>query len=299
MSVKAEFIEKIRATPDGISGFLTKPIPALEDIAMPTDVDSSILAQGKFCVNVNKIALQFVGLTLVELILRVGQHSNVAEALLFAGLEYLQASNAQQDFVILEPADGQAYTPGNVRLRAKAKNGTLTQVAVEVGSKAVALDNTDGVFEGFVALETVGDYTATFSALFDDQATKTASVSFTLAEAAADDPPDEQPQPPGGTDTAALQALTTKIYDLISIIIRNPIMSANNSEALKNAFTDLCNVAINLKGNSKTINTARNDFTQTWALFIEAWQMGRTSDMEYALANIKTIVATVVAATVK
>lgn len=107
-----------------------------------------------------------------------------------------------------------------MRFQAQAKNGSLTQCAVECGTKTLSLDNTDGVFEGFLTLEE-GEYSATFSGIFDGSETpKTASVSFVITANEAD-----KPEPPGGKDKTALQNAKDKfnatLDDLLYAIAGN------------------------------------------------------------------------------
>ena len=241
MAVKADFITALRTTPEGIQGFLTTPIPTLTAISDPADVDAAILAQGILSANINKILQTFEGLTPIELILRVGQHSNVTEAMLFAGLEYIQdaaGANAQHDFTIVDPTDGQAYTPGNLRVQVAGKNGTLQQVAAEIAGHApTALDmDAQGTFWGFLRVEELGAATVTCTALFTDGSTDSRSVTVTIAEVVADPQPGQtQPNDSAGGDLNAFQA-AKKVFD--NAVAKYLRFVANNWGAVEDTFND-------------------------------------------------------------
>lgn len=198
MPVKADFIATIRKTPEGISDFLTTPIPAAPSMSTPADVDAAIIANGIAAKFMLDLFAPYAGLTPIELLLRIGQHNNVLEAGLLAGLEYRTGATgdtAQHGFEVVEPAEGQAYTPGNLRVQVQPRNGDVQQVAVETtGAAPVALDReADGSFWGFLRLEEVGDYLLTFAALFSDETTQTATVTVTIAEVVADPAPGQTP----------------------------------------------------------------------------------------------------------
>lgn len=198
-NVKNAFIAQLRETPEGIQNFLNKALPTPPNISLPNDVDSAIIATGVLAKYLLDLFAVFAGLTPIELLLRLGQHSNVAEALLFAALQYLGASNAQNDAEILAPTEGKTYAPGNVLFRVQAKNGTLQSVLVNVWNKSLTLTNHQGVFEGTIALQTEGAYSATFHLTFKDADPQTATCAFTIA--AVGDP---EPELPGGKDKAAV-----------------------------------------------------------------------------------------------
>lgn len=207
MSVKTDFIQDFRATPEGIATFLETEIPTLAAISTPVDVDAAIIAQGVLAMNLNLILKAFEGLTPIELILRIGQHNSVLESAMLAGLEYLEGDteNAQTDFEILEPSAGTTYLPGNVRFNVRVNNGHIVQMAVEIGELApIALDSDDGnAFYGYAHIEDVGSYTATVTALFDNDATQTGTVSFVLATST--EPPTPEPAAPDGEDLWTLE----------------------------------------------------------------------------------------------
>jgi hypothetical protein len=117
---------------------------------------------------------------------------------MLASLEYKTDTDAQIELEIMNPSDGQSYQPGEVHIQARAKNGTLTQCAVEIGEMTpFTLDDTDGVFEGYVTLEELGDYPITVTGLFSNEETATAAVTITITD-------DEDAEPPEDKDLKAV-----------------------------------------------------------------------------------------------
>lgn len=195
--LKQQFIEAVRLTPDGIQDFLETPIPTAPTIGTPADVDAAIIANGVAAKYILDLFNAYAGYTPIEGILRIGQHNSVLESAMIAGLEYITETEEQNDIEILAPESGTTLKPGDVLLSAQAKNGTLIQCAVEIeGQAPISLADTDGVFEGTITIEEPGDYTATFTGLFEKEKTATASTTFTI-----DDEGDE----PGGNNKKALQ----------------------------------------------------------------------------------------------
>lgn len=190
MSVKADFLEAIRKTPDGIDGFLATAIPTLTATTLPTDTDSAILVQGILAHNLNTILCLYSGLTPIELLLRIGQHSNVSEAILLSGLEFIGDSQAQKEFTIKEPVEDYEYAPGDIRVIVKAKTKPLTVKASTDNpetpeTQITDLKSTDGeMFYGYIRLDSNGDYTTVVTVTFDDndQTTKTAPVHFSVTD---------------------------------------------------------------------------------------------------------------------
>jgi hypothetical protein len=196
-NIKTTFIEALRTTPEGILDFLATPIPTPPTVATPADVDAAIIANGICAQYILDLFQPFAGLTPIELMLRIGQHNNVLEAGLLAGLEYIGETETQQDLEIIAPQSGASLLPGKVRCKAQAKNGTLKRCGVMIGSTGVENNTPDGLFECEISLETEGEYTATFTGIFGEKnVPQTATVSFTIAAVATD--------PPGGKDQSAL-----------------------------------------------------------------------------------------------
>jgi hypothetical protein len=302
-NIKQTFVEALRATPDGITDFLTTPLPAAPSIAAPADVDAAIIANGIAAKFVLDLFQPFAGLTPIELLLRIGQHNSVLEAGLLAGLQYIGDSEAQQNFEILAPEEGIAYSPGEVRFEAQALNGTLTSIDLTIGAQTYALKSVEDVWRQYLNLD-IGDYAATFAATFKGQDTpQTIAVNFSIAAYDENDPPAEQPEPPGGKDKSALDAAFEKLKSAVG----NAVGTLNWTDILtfdipldildriRNAFTDLCNIAIHLKGDAATITQAKTDFDTTWTNLETAISNLRPSDIELYLADIINLASTVYA----
>lgn len=227
MSVKSDFITSLRSTPTGIAGFTETAIPTLEEIAKPTDTDTATIAQGVLAYNLNQIFKTFEGLTLVELLLRIGQHSNVAEAMLLSGLEYIpdtESPDTQKDFTIQEPVNDKTYAQGDMRIVVEAKNGKLSTIIVTVSDPFLAsfevelsADETGTIFYGIARCEEIGEYTFDFSATFNDAAktTKTASLTITIAVES------EETTNPEGEDLGAFNASLEVLNKYYQDVIKN------------------------------------------------------------------------------
>ena len=194
MSIKSDFIEALRQTPDGIAEFLTTAIPAFEPTTLPTTVDEAIITQGILAHNFNTFFSLFEGLIPIEVMLRIGQHSNVAEVIALSGLEYIGIEQAQE-FEIVEPTDAKSYAPGDIRIVVKGK-GNISTVTVNVTSAqaeelgitpidvVLTPDDSGKLFVGYARCEEIVEYVFTATAEFNDDegTTDTASVTITIAE---------------------------------------------------------------------------------------------------------------------
>ena len=189
MSIKSDFIEALRQTPDGIAEFLTTAIPAFEPTTLPTTVDEAIITQGILAHNFNTFFSLFEGLIPIEVMLRIGQHSNVAEVIALSGLEYIGIEQAQE-FEIVEPTDAKSYAPGDIRIVVKGK-GNIVGVSFivtggEGGPAQIVLtpDESGKLFVGYARCEELVEYTFEATAEFNDDegTTDTASVTITISD---------------------------------------------------------------------------------------------------------------------
>jgi hypothetical protein len=178
---------------------------------MPATKDDAIIAQGVLAVFLLDVFRPFGGLTPVELLLRIGQHNSVTEAILFTALEYLSDSDAQKEFTILEPKDGKTYLPGDIRIAVSAKSSNIAFAIVTVSdayqtSFDITLEpnETGSVYYGYARCEEIGNYTFAFSVTFNDDAktTKTANVGIKI-DTAANTPDAANPE---GEDLTAFDA---------------------------------------------------------------------------------------------
>ena len=201
MSLKSDFITSLRSTPAGITGFTATVIPALEAFAKPTTVDEAAIAQGVLAYNLNQIFKSFEGLTIVELLLRIGQHSNVAEAMLLSGLEYDEESGGENTIEVQHPGADAIYLPGDLQIIVKEVNGAPKKVTAALEETAITLDGQEGFWVGTITLETAGEYTLQVNAEFDKGDPAAVDVKFSIS-----DDPEEEPEPAEGTDDDAVVA---------------------------------------------------------------------------------------------
>ena len=191
MSIKSDFIEALRQTPDGIAEFLTTAIPAFEPTTLPTTVDEAIITQGILAHNFNVFFSLFEGLIPIEVMLRIGQHSNVAEVIALSGLEYIGTEQAQE-FEIVEPTDAKSYAPGDIRIVVKGKGNIVGVSFIVTGGEGgpaqivgmLTPDESGKLFVGYARCEELVEYTFEATAEFNDDegTTDTASVTITIAE---------------------------------------------------------------------------------------------------------------------
>jgi hypothetical protein len=223
MSLKTDFTADLRAVPEGISDFLTTPIPSPPTISQPATVDNAIIVQGVLSYYILELFRPFSGLTPVELLLRIGQHNSVVEAMLLAGLEYLTDSDAQNDFKFILPEAGKTYAAGVFAVTCQVTNGAakrMTCVYNDGGEKRRDLPGDNGYFQGSISLMTPGEYTLAVTGDFTKKdsaeiTSSTKNVTFTVTESTDEEPPpdEEPPQPPGGKDTVAVEKVTAGTID--------------------------------------------------------------------------------------
>jgi hypothetical protein len=227
-ALKQEFIEAVRLLPDGIQEFLDAPLPEPPTISTPADVDAGIIASGVLSKYLLDVFAPFAGLTPVELLTRIGQHNSVLESAMLAGLEYIEGADpGESNLTIVEPQDGISYTPGEMRFTATVQNGMCVFMTLNLGGNDTKMIDKNGTWTQYINMS-VGDYTATFTATFEDNTTQSANANFTIAEYdpenPPDPPPDEPPSPPGGKDDQALERAREIVKKTYTELIK--IMSA-------------------------------------------------------------------------
>lgn len=289
-TLKQDFIEAIRLTPEGISAFLETPIPEAPTISTPADVDAAIIANGVAAKYILDLFNAYAGYTPIEGMLRIGQHNSVLESAMVAGLEYITETEEVNDLEILAPESGSTLKPGDVLLKAQAKNGTLIQCAVEIeGHAPISLDDTDGIFEGTITLEEPGEYTANFSGLFEKDKTATASTSITI---------DEDGDEPGGTDKKALQKalqlLTDSLFWILKNITRAPAATITTVKtAAQAAFATISGIISKLikPSQQSAWNTIQTTAQEAFGALSQAIEDGSQAAAAEAIAAIKNAAA--------
>lgn len=260
-ALKQNFIEAVRLTPEGIQEFLTTPIPDPPSITTPADVDAAIVANGIAAKYICDLLGAFAGLTPIELLLRIGQHNNVLESAMLAGLEYIEGADSDEnDIEVLEPQNGVSYTPGEMRFQAKAINGVCVGMTLALnGGDPIDMIEEDDAWTQYINME-IGEATTIFSAMFEDETTQTETISFTIAEYDPENPPDpplppeEQPKPPGGTSDDALQRAFERVRSAYRNVIKAVYedlggQSINELEYAVDVFLEVC------QGSSSFITT--------------------------------------------
>lgn len=108
MNAKTDFVTALQTLPDELKEYLSKTIPALQVIPLPTDEKTATVAQGILAYNINLILKQYEGLPLLPMLLRAGQLNPVFQGILLASLEYIDGSDkAKLD--VLTPERGAIY----------------------------------------------------------------------------------------------------------------------------------------------------------------------------------------------
>lgn len=172
MSLKEDFLGLIDEVPEGISD-KNYPIPTLPVIGWPEDEEAAIIAQGQLASNINVILKTFEGLTPVELLLRVGQRSNVMKGLLLACLEYLGSS--EFEFEVTAPIDGHVYAEDEqITFLVLITNGEFSSGLVTYDSEELTLKfvpGSEGFYKVVVSSLPVGSYHAVFkiTAIVDNE----------------------------------------------------------------------------------------------------------------------------------
>lgn len=105
MGLKEQFLESLKVLPADVGGFLEKKIPELEPTSKPATVDEAVMVQGILAHNLNCILSEFVGLSLLQVAFRVGQH-NTSLMGLFASMLHLPTS-LPVDILVVTPEEGQ------------------------------------------------------------------------------------------------------------------------------------------------------------------------------------------------
>lgn len=179
MSQKDQLIRSLQEDlPEaGLLPFVSVAIPALEDIDVPATTDDAIIAQGVLAANINTILQAFEGLTPVELLLRIGQRSSTALALLLASLEC--TTSVTHDFDIISPDSGNVYyLDQEIQVTMSLLSGapactSVSCIIAEAGMQFALVEVTDSPGDWtaniFLPLGSdEGDYTFSITAIFSD-----------------------------------------------------------------------------------------------------------------------------------
>lgn len=160
MSLKDEFLKALdEALPVGILGCIDARIPPAPSVTV-TDVNSAIFAMGVLSQYLCDLCREFLGLTPVELLLRIGQRNATLQAMLLLSLEFI----GSQSFKILAPLPGQEYYEMLQSFRVQAIDTNITSITVQLNNEpAITLQQgEDRIFSAEVILTPDTRYTAVF-----------------------------------------------------------------------------------------------------------------------------------------
>lgn len=175
--MKKDFVTSLKMNiPAGVSDFLTTPISEIEEIDMPTSKDEAVLACGKLSANLNNaFLLPFVGLTPIELMLRIGQLNPVMISSLLGSLEVIDSAGGK--LTPIAPADGGVY-PNYFELSCSGVGLTSVVFVVE-GSDEISLSADGKIWKGQPTLPfSTGAHSGAFVGTFGDDSSVTAAVKF-------------------------------------------------------------------------------------------------------------------------
>jgi hypothetical protein len=235
-NIKTKMLAEILAdVHEGIRNYLDAKVPEPPDVSMPTDVDSATLVNGICAWYVLELFRPLAGLKLVQVPMYLGQLNTVYAGLLCASLEYDTESDAAHDFEVIEPTEGTVYYPGDLRVRVKTINGTLTQCVAEIGEHApLVLDDNEGIFEGHIELQEPGDYAAIITGLFSSDDTASQTINFTISDLdpgeQPEDPEEENPEPPGGNDSTAFDTAYQETEKKYKQLMKTVMLWATGSD---------------------------------------------------------------------
>jgi hypothetical protein len=232
---KQDFIAALRDTPSGIKEFLTATIPTPPTVNSPTNEAEANIVQGILAYYILEFFRPFGGMMPVELLLRIGQHNSVGEAILFAGLEYRQESDSATSFEVVEPVDGETYAPGDLRVIVRAKSGKLQAATVTVNTQPgdgsaqpfTRLTSDEGqAWFGYLSCSASGDYTIKVEVTIGDPAeemtAQEATLQFSVGDYTSDDETETEPpdaQAPGGVDAAAFSQKFGELIDAYEMVM--------------------------------------------------------------------------------
>jgi len=251
---KTQLLEALRATPDGITAFETTPIPDPPAASPPTTVDDAIIVNGVCAYYLMEVFRSFAGLTPVELLLRLGQHSSIGEGLLLTGLQFLAGQEGTGELLIAAPEDGATLAPGNLRMVVQGVNTPLKTVSGSLNDAPVSFEppadaqGDSNTWVGYADV-TAGSYTLTVTATQPaamagaDGPPLEATAAFTVAEAAGEDvePAEGQDAPSVESAEQTLEQAVQNFYETVAIDSPAAVVTAarDNVQAALDVFKRL------------------------------------------------------------
>lgn len=109
--------------PPGVYSFVDSPIGEVGEISPPETKDAAVIACGKLAATLNNAFLRpFIGLTPVELFLRVGQNNPVFISSLLSSMEWIGNAETENTFAPDTPENGVIYAPGEMLIQGHGSN---------------------------------------------------------------------------------------------------------------------------------------------------------------------------------
>ena len=174
---KKDFIDALHVVPESLED---RVFGEIDEIGMPSDEESAILAIGKLSANINnKILKPLSGLDVTELLLRVGQRSNTAIAGLLSGLECIVNAGALE--IVSPKADG-IYCGWFDDWRCTADGVKSVKVTCGEDSIDLAQDTDNAKLWKAVCPIAIGQYKATFTATPESGEAITQTVNFSVVD---------------------------------------------------------------------------------------------------------------------
>lgn len=163
--------------PETIRAFLNTPIGEVVNIPIPTTKDTAVIACGQLAANLNSAFLKpFVGLTPIELFMRIGSKNPVFISSLLSGLEVIAGAGGK--LTVISPADG-AVVPTWFDAGFVCKGSGIKSAVVSVDGTELTLSADGDTWNATLATPlSIGAHTATFTATYGDGSTADKTVNF-------------------------------------------------------------------------------------------------------------------------
>lgn len=176
--MKTDFIQALyNDMPATVGAFLETAIGEVAEISIPTTKDDAVIACGQLAANLNNAFLKpFVGLTPIELFMRIGSKNPVFISSLLSGLEVISGQGGK--LTVISPADG-AVVPTWFDAGFACKGKGIESAVVSVDSTEITLAAEDDTWKATLTTPlSIGAHTATFTATYGDGSTADKTVSF-------------------------------------------------------------------------------------------------------------------------
>lgn len=176
--MKTDFIQALyNDMPATVGSFLETEIGDVTEIDMPMTKDAAVIACGQLAANLNNAFLKpFVGLTPVELFMRIGSKNPVFIASLLAGLEVISGQGGK--LTVISPDEG-AVVPTWFEAGFVCKGSGIQSAVVSVDGTDLTLGAAGDTWNAtLITPLSIGAHTATFTATYGDGSTADMTVNF-------------------------------------------------------------------------------------------------------------------------